>query len=104
MMAPMNADFLEERMNEFEEFLNSVQDAKEQSIVGFEIFGTRAILSVKQDETAFADRGKHATVRIIPTYTEQQYDTVCKDWSLDMGEKFQREFERAQHKTQTWMR
>jgi hypothetical protein len=67
MMAPMNVDFLEERMNEFEEFLNSVQDAKEQSIVGFEIFGTRAILSVKQDETAFADRGKHATVRIIPT-------------------------------------
>ncbi len=83
-------------MNEFEKFLESVPDAREQSIMGFEILGTRSITSIKQDETAFADRGGHTTVRIIPTYTKEENDEMCKEWCLEMERKFQVEFERRQ--------
>ncbi|RDW65130.1 FAD-binding-containing protein [Coleophoma cylindrospora] len=96
MITPMNADFLEERMDEFEEFLNTVPDAREQSVVGFEIIGTRAIVSVKQNETAFANRGKHSTVRIIPVYSKEENDEVCKEWCLEMERKFQKDFEQRQ--------
>ncbi|KAE8444140.1 hypothetical protein EG329_000828 [Mollisiaceae sp. DMI_Dod_QoI] len=96
IIPPMNADFLEERLNEFEDFLDKVPDAREQSIVGFEIFGTRAIVSVKQNDTAFADRGKHVTARIIPVYSEEANDGICKEWCLGMERKFQKEFEQRQ--------
>ncbi|KUJ08736.1 FAD-binding domain-containing protein [Mollisia scopiformis] len=96
MITPMNADFLEERLNEFEEFLQKVPDAREQSIVGFEIMGTRALTSVKQNETAFADRGNHTTVRIIPIYLNEDNYEVCKKWCFEMERKFQMEFEQRQ--------
>lgn len=93
ILAPMNAAFLEERFDEFEDFLKKVPDAREQSILGFEIFGTRAIVSVKQTDTAFANRGNHVTVRIIPIYSDELNDGICKEWCLGMEEKFKREFE-----------
>jgi hypothetical protein len=97
IITPLNADFLEERMNDFEDFLSKVPDAREQSILGFEIFGTRAIVSVKQNETAFADRGNHTTVRIIPIYLKEENDGICKEWCLEMERKFQEEFEQRQN-------
>lgn len=96
IITPMNADFLEERMTEFEDFLDRIPDAREHSIIGFEVFGTRAIVSIKQNETAFANRGKQTTVRIIPVYSNEENDGVCKEWCLEMERKFQKEFEQRQ--------
>ena len=93
VISPMSYEFLEERLSDFEKFLERVPDAREESVVGFEIYPTSALVSVKQHETAFSDRGNHTTARILPIYSNEENDAVCKEWALEMDQKFAELFE-----------
>jgi hypothetical protein len=95
IMAPLDLGFLETVFGDLEELIRLTPNA-EKSIIGWELHNPNGTLKVRKTGTTFSNRGRHGTMFLVPTWTKEEYDEVCKDWCKKLDEKMMKEFRRRQ--------
>ena len=93
VIAPLEERFLGELFMQLEDLVAKCRDA-ERSIVGFEFHNPYAAMRVGNKGTAFADRGNHGNVLVVPTWSKEENDGVCVEWCRKLGRTVDEEFER----------
>ncbi|KAL8818322.1 MAG: hypothetical protein Q9191_007967 [Dirinaria sp. TL-2023a] len=93
VIAKLDQAFFEKLYADFAAFVRYVPDAS-KSIIGFEVCNPYPFMRIGQSETAYTNRGYQINVQVIPTWTEEANDKICREWrrayTSEIEETFQK--------------
>jgi hypothetical protein len=64
------------------------------SVMVFEVFPFKKIVSVSQTDTAFANRGGYGNILWMMGYTKPEHDQEIREWTRDQSKKAHEQFEK----------
>jgi len=87
---PLREEFVHSVLATYEEFTASCDDAKD-SLVAWELYDPCVVS--KHENGSFANRGLHLNSLIMPTWSKQENDQLCRQWARDVSNMFKKEIE-----------
>ncbi|CAD6439888.1 4cea01ae-853c-4aa6-89f7-956b08009338 [Sclerotinia trifoliorum] len=84
--APVDIPFVESMFNDYVSFIQSTPDAR-KTLILWEFISPHKIMSVPHNATSFANRGPYGNVVFVTEWTNQELDTVCREWTRNMARK-----------------
>ncbi|KAH6679770.1 hypothetical protein B0J14DRAFT_686986 [Halenospora varia] len=85
-LAPVDPELAEEMFKDFETFMKETPDAG-LSLVIFEYFSFKKIISVPQTATSFTNRGALVPFVFALGWNDEKNDSPCRDWAREMYAK-----------------
>lgn len=101
---PLSPAFARSLMNELQELHSRVPSSK-RTILLFEFFKPDEWCQIPEDATAFANRGRHQNVLIVPYWSQAEDDGACREWARKLAKLAKEEIERVKNKAgrPAWM-
>lgn len=99
---PIRPGFVQEILSEYTRFTTEEGTLKEDtgmSIVLFEMFDPAEVVARESDAGSFANRGYHLNGLILPMWSKEENDAVCRQWARHVNELFKNELESQGRKT-----
>ncbi|KAM0704888.1 hypothetical protein Q7P35_007675 [Cladosporium inversicolor] len=87
---PLREEFVHSVLATYEEFTASCADAKD-SLVAWELYDPCVV--AKLENGSFANRGLHLNSLIMPTWSKEENDQLCRQWARDASNMFKKEIE-----------
>jgi hypothetical protein len=87
---PLREEFVHSVLATYEEFTASCEDAKD-SLVAWELYDPCVV--AKLDNGSFANRGLHLNSLIMPTWSKEDNDQLCRQWARDVSNMFKKDIE-----------
>lgn len=87
---PLREEFVHSVLATYEEFTASCDDAKD-SLVAWELYDPCVV--AKLDNGSFANRGLHLNSLIMPTWSKEENDQLCRQWARDVSNMFKKDIE-----------
>jgi hypothetical protein len=87
---PLREEFVHSVLATYEEFTASCDDAKD-SLVAWELYDPCVV--AKLDNGSFANRGLHLNSLIMPTWSKEENDQLCRQWARDVSNMFKEDIE-----------
>jgi hypothetical protein len=92
-LTPLDYTFAQKCLAEFQDFIKQTPDAS-MSVMVFEVFPFKKIVSVSQTDTAFANRGAYGNILWMMGYTKPEHDQEIREWTRDQSKKAHEQFEK----------
>jgi hypothetical protein len=93
VIGPFAYEFFESLWDDYVGLLEKVEDAK-MSTLTLVVHNTYVTRRKEQTDTAFPNRGLHSNFMIVPTWTREESDGLCREWCFYMREKVRKDRER----------
>lgn len=92
LLTPVSASFVGDLFEDYSTLIEEIPDAA-KSVVLFDFFNFKKILSVPQTATSFANRGAFVNVLFAPAWNNKHFDSICQKWTLCMAAKTRTEMD-----------
>ncbi len=93
-LPPLGLEFVEQDIKALKQFLCDTPDAVPSAIC-YEFVGYHKVLSVAQNETAFANRGAYSNILYCAGWSSPENDNACRTWSRTMAANAHKKFQEA---------
>lgn len=96
LIVPLEYSFIQSLMDDLEDLVTKIPDALE-TIIACELHNPYATMRKGQTSTAFPFRGRHGSVQLMSTWTQEENDEACWAWCRKVDEKLAKEFARRKN-------
>jgi len=96
LIVPLDHSFIQSLMDDLEELVTKIPDALE-TIIACEMHNPYPAMRKKQTSTAFPFRGRHGSIQLMPTWTQEENDEACWAWCRKVDTKLAKEFQRRKN-------
>ncbi|KAF8865217.1 hypothetical protein BDZ45DRAFT_701249 [Acephala macrosclerotiorum] len=86
LLTSVSAPFIKDLFEDYSTLIEEIPDAT-KSVVLYDFFNFKKILSVLQTATPLVNRGAFVNVLFATAWNQKYLDSVCQEWTLSMADK-----------------
>ncbi|CRG89196.1 hypothetical protein PISL3812_06232 [Talaromyces islandicus] len=99
IMAPLDLALFQDLYQDYASFMSQVPDAGQRTLIMFEVHHPGATMRIKQNQTAYANRGDQVNVQFVVTWTQEENDALCEEFCRRFSGKMTEGFQRCKQQS-----